>query len=84
MKMFFYSNQIVHRPNVAYSPWINLTVERLNGDVLAAIRSTLMEMKLAPHDWDKVLPIIASALNADPLSRLGNMMIDLRGHLCRL
>lgn len=31
----------------------------------------LAELKLAPHDWPSVLPVITSALNEAPLARLG-------------
>lgn len=62
---------IKHRPTVAYSPWVNGTVERLNRDILAALRAMLGELKLAPQDWVSVIDIIPSVLNEASESRLG-------------
>lgn len=56
---------------MAYSPWVNGTVERLNRDILAGVRALLGELGLAPHNWEKVLPVVASPINAAPLTRLG-------------
>ncbi|POM62866.1 LOW QUALITY PROTEIN: hypothetical protein PHPALM_27929 [Phytophthora palmivora] len=36
---------------VAYAPWINGTVERLNRDVLQVLRVLLMEYSLDTHEW---------------------------------
>jgi len=60
MKELAAAHSIVHKPVVAYSPWVNGTVERLNRDILATMRAVLSELKLAPHDWAAVLPIIAA------------------------
>lgn len=65
------AHNIQHRPTVAYSPWVNGTVERLNRDILAALRAVLGELKLAPQDWPSVIDIIPSVLNEAPESRLG-------------
>lgn len=45
---------IVHKPTVAYSPCANGTVERLNRDVLSALRAILAELDLGPQDWPTV------------------------------
>lgn len=63
--------RIKHRPTVAYCPWANGTVERLNRDVLAAMKALLGELKLAPQDWAFVIGMVQSALNEAPSPRLG-------------
>lgn len=62
---------IRHNLTVAYSPWVNGTVESVMRSVLSAIRAMLAELKLAPQDWPSVLPAIASTLNESSLDRLG-------------
>lgn len=44
---------IIHKPTVAYLPWSNGKVERLNRDIFSATRATLAELKLALQDWKK-------------------------------
>lgn len=63
--------RIRHNLTVAYSPWVNGTVESLMRSILSAMRSMLAEAKLGPQDWASVLPAIASALNEASLERLG-------------
>lgn len=62
---------IQHKPTVAYSPWVNGTVERLNRDILAALRSLLAELKLGPQDWPAVINILPTILNEASEERLG-------------
>lgn len=62
---------ISHRPKIAYTPWTNGTVERLNRDIIAARRALIAELKLGPQDWKSVICILPSILNEAPLSRLG-------------
>ncbi|OWZ12628.1 hypothetical protein PHMEG_00014176 [Phytophthora megakarya] len=42
---------------VAYAPWINGTIERLNRDVLQVLRVLLMEYTLDTHEWVLLLPL---------------------------
>ena len=65
------AHNIQHKPTVAYSPWVNGTLERLNRDILAAMRALLAELKLGPQDWAAVIDIIPSILNEAPEERLG-------------
>lgn len=65
------SYNIQHKPTVAYSPWVNGTVERLNRDILTAMRALLAELKLGPQDWAAVIDIIPSIINEAPEQRLG-------------
>lgn len=80
---------IQYHPTVSFELWVNGTVERLNRDILAAVRATLSELKLAPRDWASVIDIIPSVLNEAPESRPGRntdgwtrtpleLMIDIR------
>ena len=64
-------HHIRHNFTVAYSPWINGTVENVNRHIRAACTALLTELKLAPQDWPNVIPLVASILNEAPLSRLG-------------
>lgn len=63
--------KIQHRPTMAYSPWANGIVERLNRDVLAAMRAALGELKLGIQDWKEVITTIPSIINEAPESSLG-------------
>ena len=65
------THRIRHNLTVANSPWVNGTVESVMRSVLSATRAMLAELKLAPQDWDSVLPTIASALNEASPDRLG-------------
>lgn len=43
--------KVLHKPTVAYSPWVNGTVERLSRYILAAMVAMRGELKLWPHDY---------------------------------
>lgn len=64
-------HKIKYRFTVAYSPWVNGTVENLMRHIQSAYRALLSELKLAPQDWPLVVGMIMTALNEAPLSRLG-------------
>jgi len=64
-------HNIQHKFTVAYSPWVNGTVESCMRVVLAACRALSSEMKLGPQDWPKVIGIVQTVLNEAPLQRLG-------------
>lgn len=57
---------------VAYAPWINGTVERLNRDVLQVLRVLLMEYTLDTHEWVYILPLVQGNLNHTPVRSLGD------------
>lgn len=65
------THRIRHNLTVAYSPWVNGTVESVMRSVLSAMRAMLTELKLGPQDWAAVLPAVATALNESGLERLG-------------
>ncbi len=62
---------IAHKFTVAYSPWVNGTVEAVMRTVQASCRALLTDLKLGPHDWPSIAPVIQSTLNEAPLERLG-------------
>jgi len=58
---------------VAYTPFANGTIERLNRVVLAILRALLSEWGLSFDDWPYVLPVVMMAINMAPTRRLGGM-----------
>lgn len=70
MELFTSAHRAKHQFTVAYSPWINGTVENTYRHVRAACTALLTELKLAPQDWSTVIPLISSILNEAPLQRL--------------
>lgn len=71
MKSMADTYNIQHKPTVAYSQWVNGTFERINRDIIAAMRAMLGELKLCPQDWVSVIDIIPTSLNEAAESRLG-------------
>ncbi|OWY92645.1 hypothetical protein PHMEG_00038268, partial [Phytophthora megakarya] len=57
---------------LAYAPWINGTIERLNRDILQVLRVLLMETKLDMHEWEYLVPTVQSILNHTPVASLGD------------
>ncbi|OWZ11151.1 hypothetical protein PHMEG_00015874 [Phytophthora megakarya] len=57
---------------VAYAPWINGTIERLNRDVLQVLRVLVMEYTLDTHEWVYLLPLVQGNLNHTPVRSLGD------------
>ena len=55
--------KVEHRFSVAYSPWRNGTVERLNRDLLQVMRILLQEYGLAVEEWPYLLPVVQANLN---------------------
>ena len=56
--------------SVAYSPWINGSVERVNRDLLQVLRALILEYKLSHHDWAYLLPMVQLSLNHSPVASL--------------
>ncbi|GMF48756.1 unnamed protein product [Phytophthora fragariaefolia] len=57
---------------VAYSPWINGTVERVNRDILQVLRAMIMEYKISTKDWVYLVPLVQSSLSHTAVPSLGN------------
>jgi hypothetical protein len=60
-----------HDFTVAYSPWINGSVERANRDIAQVLRVLCLEYKVDTHDWTFFVPILLSSLNHTPVPSLG-------------
>lgn len=63
--------RITHQFTVAYSPWINGTVEICMKHIKAACAALRSELRLGPQNWPLLLDIVMGALNSAPLPRLG-------------
>ncbi|GMF44945.1 unnamed protein product [Phytophthora fragariaefolia] len=57
---------------VAYCPWINGSVERVNRDILQDLRAMTMEYKISSKDWVYLVPLVQSSLNHTAVPSLGN------------
>ena len=64
-------HKIKHHFTVAYSPWINGTVESCMKHIQAANRCLQSGLKLGPKDWPLITGMIQTSLNEAPLARLG-------------
>jgi transposase InsO family protein len=64
---------IGHHFTVAYSPWANGTVERINRDILALARIKLAEARLPAKLWPQLVPAIAHTINNYPSDRRGGV-----------
>lgn len=71
MELLATEHRINYPFTVAYSRWVNGTVENANRQIRAACTALLTDLKLAPQDWHTLIPLIASILDEAPLRRLG-------------
>jgi transposase InsO family protein len=57
---------------LAYTPWKNGTVERVNRDIVQVLRALTMEFRVSKNDWPHLLPLVQSSLNHSPVGSLAN------------
>jgi hypothetical protein len=57
---------------LAYSPWINGSIERINRDILQVLRTMILEYKLDTRDWVYLIPMVQSSLNHTKVPSLSN------------
>lgn len=57
---------------VAYSPWINGSIERLNRDVIQVLRAMCLEYKKDIREWTIFVPLLRASINHTPLPSLAN------------
>jgi hypothetical protein len=57
---------------VAYSPWLNGSIERLNRDLLQVLRVFCLEYRVDTHDWSYSVPMLQANLNHTPVPSLHN------------
>ncbi|OWY95757.1 LOW QUALITY PROTEIN: hypothetical protein PHMEG_00034159, partial [Phytophthora megakarya] len=51
---------------VAYSPWLNGSVERVNRDVLQVLRVMILDYGIASNDWVYLIPLVQANINHSP------------------
>ncbi|OWZ12192.1 LOW QUALITY PROTEIN: hypothetical protein PHMEG_00014683 [Phytophthora megakarya] len=57
---------------LAYSPWKNGSIERVNRDILQVLEALALEFRVTLHDWPYLLPLAMSSINHSPVSSLAN------------
>ena len=62
---------IKHHFTLAYCPWSNGTIERVNRDIKSLLKILERESRGKASDWPYVLPAVMSVLNNTPSERLG-------------
>ncbi|KAE9096245.1 hypothetical protein PF006_g23829 [Phytophthora fragariae] len=67
-----HKTQMTQSFTLAYCPWINGSVERLNRDILQVLRVILLEYKVEQDNWAALLPLIQANLNHSPVASLAN------------
>jgi hypothetical protein len=67
-----------HHFTLAYCPWSNGGVERVNKEIIPLLQILIMEhnmqhkgRQLQFHDWPYLLPLVMNVLNSSPSRRLG-------------
>lgn len=58
--------------SLAYSPWINGSVERLNKDIIQVLRAMCLEYQVDIKDWTYFVAALQANLNHTPVPSLGN------------
>lgn len=61
-----------HQYTLAYCPWRNGSVERLNRDLLQVFRVMTLEFRIAQDQWPKIVVSVQANLNSTPLESLDN------------
>lgn len=73
MKHLADEHRVKHNFTVAYSPWVNGTVESCMKHIMSACRALQSELKMGPQDWPLLVGAIMTDLNEAPLKRLGTV-----------
>ena len=64
---------VEHHFTVAYTPWANGTVERVNRDVLNTMRTLLSDFRLSRFEWPSLVSLVVSVINSSPSARLAGL-----------
>ncbi|ETV70710.1 hypothetical protein H257_13808 [Aphanomyces astaci] len=72
MKALANKFKVHHYLTLAYCPWRNGTVERMNRDILQVMRVMLREYQLAEQEWDYLLSMVQANLNQTPAASLAS------------
>jgi transposase InsO family protein len=70
MKALAQRLKVDHQFSLAYCPWRNGTVERLNRDIIQVMRILLREYQLAETEWEYLLPVVQANLNMTKVASL--------------
>ncbi|GMF42246.1 unnamed protein product [Phytophthora fragariaefolia] len=62
----------VHSFVPVYTPWINVTVEKVHRDILQVLRVMLLEHQVDTRNWAYLLPLIQANLSHSPVHSLGD------------
>ncbi|KAE9347544.1 hypothetical protein PR003_g6879 [Phytophthora rubi] len=57
---------------LAYTPWKNGSIERVNRDIIQVLKALILELKVSAADWPYLLPLVQSSLNHSPVQSLAN------------
>lgn len=61
-----------HDFSTAYCAWSNGVAERINRDLLAIIRTMIIDLKVNTTDWPTLAPLVQFGLNHSPAASLHN------------
>ncbi|KAF1330768.1 hypothetical protein FI667_g4937, partial [Globisporangium splendens] len=57
---------------LAYCPWRNGTVERVNRDIIQVLKVLILEYKINRRDWPHLLPLVQASLNHSQVASLAH------------
>lgn len=60
-----------HKPTAAYSLWVNRTNAQLIREILAVLRTLLVDLKLTLRAWTSIINILPIFINDSPIELLG-------------
>ena len=63
--------QADHQFTVAYAPWSNGQVERVNREIKEVLTAMTTELKLSADEWPSLIPAVNAVLNNSPSSAIG-------------
>lgn len=63
--------KVQHHFTTPYASWANGSVERVNREVLAVLRSLISENQMAWEEWPRLVPAVLHALNSTPTRHNG-------------
>ncbi|KAF1322126.1 hypothetical protein FI667_g11572, partial [Globisporangium splendens] len=57
---------------LAYCPWCNGTIERVNRDIIQVLKVLILEYKINRRDWPYLLPLVQASLNHSQVASLAH------------
>ena len=78
LKLVAVKLEALHRFAVAYSSWVNVTVERVNLEVVRTFRAEVMSERGRPlSEWPDIIYAVQDALNSTYRERMGSTQFQL-------